>query len=132
MIYSASIHGKETVIFDKNIGNNSTLNVHYVNVPANITSIKVEISNSTSFRNGSTINIYGLNVTGQDGQYVGNYIPNLQAELSFNITNGYMGNNSFNYFKYPNQPNQSPYLNIKSIAINTNAAKANIKIIAVS
>jgi hypothetical protein len=132
ILYSASIHGKETVIFDKNIGDNTTMNVHYVKVPSNVTSIKVEIFNSTSFRNGSTINLYSLNVTGQNGQSIGNYIPNLKGELSFNITNGYSGNNSFNYFKYPNEPNQSPYLNIKSIAIITNAAKANIKITTIS
>lgn len=107
---------KETVIYDQNIGGSSS-NVQYVNVPSD-SRIQVVLSNSTALKSQSTINIYGLNVEGQNGQSTSNYASNIQDEKSFTITNGFNGNNTFKS-------------GLKSVAIVTNDAKAHIKIITI-
>ncbi len=113
---------KENVIFDKNIGSSGS-NVQYVNVPSDA-QIRVEISNSTIlkdpyFNTNSTINFYGLNIDGQNGQSTSNYASNIVDEKSFSITNGFVGNSTFKS-------------GLKSVAIVTNDAKANIKIVTIN
>ena len=67
----------------------------------------------------SSINFYGLNVEGQNGQTTSNYASNIVDAKSFDVSNGFVGNSTFKQ-------------GLKSVAIVVNDAKANIEIVAIN
>ena len=115
---------KETVIFDQNVNGTGVVSEHfqYVNVP-NGASVRVEISNVTMSNGGAipSVNIWGLNVEGQQGQPLANYQQNILEVKQFReISNGYSGNVTLKS-------------GIKSVGIWTSGiAKTHIKVVAIS
>lgn len=115
---------KETVLFDQNINGSGFASEHfqYVNVPINA-QIRVEISNITMSSNGidPSVNVWGLNVEGQQGQPLANYQQDsLEVKQFREINNGYSGNVTLKS-------------GIKSVGIWTSGiAKTHIKVVAIN
>lgn len=114
---------KETVVQELDVGGLNTI-VKYINVPSDA-KIRVEISNFTVINNPSgfngmnTLDFYGINIEGQDGQATNNYADHIIDSKSFtNLNNGFSGNNTFKS-------------GLKSIAIVTTNSKAHIKIVTI-
>lgn len=93
----------------------------YVNVPKDGT-IQIQISNVTTTTNQSpSLNLYALNVVGQNGQSIGNYENNVVEVNYFDgINNGYSGNRTF-------KPN-----GIKSIGISSAGMSYHLKIVVIN